>query len=281
MIVFSKNSALLLILIPQVLLGNTLFPSCLRFCVWLVHKFANKAETSYLLRNSSEIRYLHLLSGLHSRLLVATVFGLIGIQFVVFSAMQWNTEVLAGLGQHEKVVGVLFQCVNSRHTGETIVDLSTIAPAVLVLFVIMMYLPPYASFLPVKDIDEGRPRAVERNRPEIRRKIIENLIFSQLSYLAIFIIMICITEREKMKEDPLNFNVLTIVVEVISAYGNVGFTTGYSCKRQLKPEAGCRDKWFGFSGRWSDQGKIILMVVMVFGRLKKFNMNGGRGWKLL
>lgn len=56
---------------------------------------------------------------------------------------------------------------------------------------------------------------------------------------------------------------------------------GYSCGRQLKPEAGCSDRWVGFVGRWSDRGKVVLMVVMIFGRLKKFNMNGGRGWKLL
>uniref|UniRef100_A0A6N2LNB3 tRNA pseudouridine synthase n=1 Tax=Salix viminalis TaxID=40686 RepID=A0A6N2LNB3_SALVM len=31
----------------------------------------------------------------------------------------------------------------------------------------------------------------------------------------------------------------------------------------------------------SDEGKIILIVVMMFGRLKKFNMDGGRAWKLL
>ena len=43
----------------------------------------------------------------------------------------------------------------------------------------------------------------------------ECLIFSQLSYLAIFIILICITERQKMEEDPLNFNVLNVTIEVI------------------------------------------------------------------
>lgn len=138
MAVFGKNSALLLILIPQVLLGNTLFPSCLRFCFWALHRFMNRAETSYLLRNAREIGYLHLLPRLHSRLLVATVFGFIGLQFVMFCALQWSSSALSGLGPYEKIVAALFQCVNTRHTGETVVDLSKLAPAILVLFVVMM-----------------------------------------------------------------------------------------------------------------------------------------------
>jgi len=67
---------------------------------------------------------------------------------------------------------------------------------------------------------------------------------------------------------------------VKSAYGNVGFTTGYSCELQLHPEVNCENKWIGFVGKWSDKGKIILILVMLFGRLKKFNMDGGKPWKL-
>lgn len=77
------------------------------------------------------------------------------------------------------------------------------------------YLPPYTSFLPVKG-SEGLQGNGERRKPKWGYKLLlKNLKFSQLSYLAIFIIMVCITERDKMKEDPLNFNVLNIVVEVI------------------------------------------------------------------
>lgn len=66
-----------------------------------------------------------------------------------------------------------------------------------------------------------------------------------------------------------------------SAYGNVGFTTGYSCERRLNVgDGGCEDAGYGFVGRWSFSGKIILIVVMFYGRLKQFTAKSGRGWIL-
>nr|ASM90218.1 sodium transporter HKT1 [Sesuvium portulacastrum] len=280
MIVFRRNSGLLLMLIPQVLLGNTLFPSFLRLSIWVLGKFTKKDESSYIRENTNELRYHHLLPSKHSRYLVVTVLGFILVQFILFCSMNWNLEGLVGLNEYQKLVGALFQCVNSRHTGESIVDLSTVASAVLVIFVVMMYLPPYTSILPTKDGEEEYPIVFKAQRKK-GKVILDNVVFSQLSYLVIFIMIICITERHKMKEDPLNFNVLNIMVEVISAYGNVGFSTGYSCSRQLKPDANCVDKWYGFAGKWSDEGKIVLIIVMFLGRLKKFNMKGGKAWKLL
>ncbi|KAF7154235.1 hypothetical protein RHSIM_Rhsim01G0112600 [Rhododendron simsii] len=69
----------------------------------------------------------------------------------------------------------------------------------------MWYLPPRTSFFP--------PR--EEKSTKTKNKFVDYLLFSKLSYLAIFITLICITERDKLKEDPLNFNVLNITLETI------------------------------------------------------------------
>ncbi|PIA43899.1 hypothetical protein AQUCO_01800147v1 [Aquilegia coerulea] len=279
MVVFKNNPGLLLILIPQVLFGNTLYPPCLRFVIWSLGKLTRRDEFQYMLKNTREMEYHHLLPSLQSLLLVCTVVLFILVQFILFCCMEWNSDALDGMSAYQKVVGTLFVTINSRHTGESIVDLSIISPAVLVLFVLMMYLPPYTSFMPMGD-DEQYNRSCEKRKKQ-KQHVVENLLFSQLTYLVIFIILICITERKKMKDDPLNFTLLNIVIEVVSAYGNVGFSTGYSCKRQINPNGHCKDTWYGFSGRWSDEGKLILILVMFFGRLKKFYTGGGKAWKLL
>ncbi|QHO42807.1 hypothetical protein HN51_008487 [Arachis hypogaea] len=274
MIVFKKNSGLLIIILPYILLGNTLYAPCLRFVIWVLEKITKREEFSYLLKNSKEIGYGHLLPALHSWLLVATVLGFNIIQFVIFCSMEWGTQITDGLNPYQKFVASLFQITNARHSGESVFDLSTISSAILVLFVVMMYLPPYTTFMPIMD------HKTENDAKRDKRSLVECLLFSQLSYLVIFIILICITENKSLIEDPLNFNVFNITLEVISAYGNVGFSMGYSCARRLKANGSCKDLWVGFSGKWSNKGKFILILVMFFGRLKKFNMKGGKAWDL-
>lgn len=279
--VFRKNSGLLLILIPQILLGNTLYLPCLRLVIYVLERFTKKKEYTYMLTKYQELGYGHLKSSKESWFQAATVLVLLLLQFLLFALMEWSSGVMEGMNSYQKLVGSIFQTTNSRHTGESIVDLSTISSAILVLFVVMMYLPPCTSFIPIgnqrQEASEDKNNYKERSKNNI---LVENMIFSQLSYLAIFVIVICITERKHLKEDPLNFNVLNIVLEVTSAYGNVGFSTGYSCKRRLKMDENCVDKWYGFAGRWSKGGKFALILVMFMGRFKALNMHGGKAWKL-
>ncbi|CAA0821483.1 Sodium transporter HKT1 [Striga hermonthica] len=282
MVAFMKNPGLLLILVPQLMMGNMLYPIMLRLMILLMAKTTRSREYNYILQNSGELGYGHLIPWQDTVYLGITVFGLVVVQMAVFSALEWNSEAVVGggLSVYEKVVGIFFQVVNSRHTGEVVFDLSAVSQAVLLMFVLMMYLPPYTSYLPIEQAENTVTSRGEKNTRSNCKGFLDNLIFSQLTYLFIFIFLICLTERHKMKTDPLNFNVLNIVFEVVSAYGNVGFTVGYSCEKQINPDANCKDAWFGFVGKWSDVAKLILAIVMIFGRLKKFNKRGGRAWNL-
>ncbi|XP_071726927.1 cation transporter HKT1;3-like [Rutidosis leptorrhynchoides] len=254
--------------------SNTLYPPCLRFSVWFAGKFIKKAEAKYLLESPShEICYFHWLSARHSTLLMFSAFGFLFVQFVMFCCMEWNARGLSELNDYERFIGVLFEIVNTRYSGETILDLWSLAPAIWVLFIFMMYIPPYTCYVGAN--------CNEVLKTKRRHKIVEDLMFSPLSYLVIFVILICITERKKIQEDPLNFNALSIVIEVVSAYGNVGYSKAYNCDAQLKRDADCVSRWIGFSGKWSDEGKLILIVTMLFGTLKKYHLNEGRSWKLM
>ncbi|KMT01260.1 hypothetical protein BVRB_9g212780 [Beta vulgaris subsp. vulgaris] len=281
MMVFRKNPGLLLILMPQVFLGNSLYPPFLRFVIWVLERFTKRKEFDYMLNNYQELKYGHLLSSKKCWYLTATTLAFVVLQFALFCAMEWSSGVMEGMSSYQKIVGSFFQTANIRHSGESIVDISLLSGAVLVLFTVMMYLPAYTSFLPINDKQEEALKNNATMKKQNKKKIVENMLFSQLSYLVIFVIVICITERKSLKEDPLNFNVLNIVFEVISAYGNVGLSTGYSCKRRLKIDGNCEDKFYGFCGRWSNGGKFTLILVMFFGRLKIFNMHGGKAWTML
>nr|ABK41857.1 putative sodium transporter HKT7-A2 [Triticum monococcum] len=276
MAVFQRDTGLQLLLVPQVLVGNTLFAPLLAACVRAAAAATRRVELKETLKQGRELTgYSHLLPARRCGMLAATVAGFLAVQVAMLCGMEWS-GALRGMSAWEKVSNAVFLAVNSRHAGESTLDISTLAPAILVLFVLMMYLPSYTTWFPFAGSSGTTDHAEETQGI----RLIKSTALSQLSYLTIFVIAICVTEREKLTEDPLNFNLLSIVVEVVSAYGNVGFSMGYSCNRQISPDQLCTDRWTGFVGRWSDSGKLVLILVMLFGRLKKFSMKGGKAWKL-
>ncbi|XP_047249956.1 sodium transporter HKT1-like [Capsicum annuum] len=223
MMVFKQNSGLLLILIPQILLGNTLYAPSLRFVIWFLWKFTKRQEFENILKNSKRVGYSHIFPRFETIAIAITVLAFISVQFVAFF-------------------------VNTRHTGQSVFDISSFSPAIIVLFALMMYLSSSTTFLPV-DNHEERLKTKEKINRRKRRSLVKYISFSQPSCLVIFTILICLVEKDKTKNDTLNFNVPNIAFEVISAYGTVGMSVGYGCARQIKPDGHCKDTTYGFAGK--------------------------------
>ncbi|CAD6338433.1 unnamed protein product [Miscanthus lutarioriparius] len=188
---------------------------------------------------------------------------------------------LAGLTAGEKLTNAVFMSVNVRQAGENSVDCSLVAPAVLVLFLAMMCIPASATLLSVHDDGSEMKRSgagepESRDGAEKKRRLsLNSMLLSPLACNAAAVMLACITERRSISGDPLNFSTFNVIFEVISAYGNVGLSTGYSCSR-LPPAAeeataACHDKPYSFSGWWTDQGKLLLVLLMLYGRLKGFH----------
>lgn len=143
MMLFKKNTGLLLILIPQCLIGSALYPSCLLLLLNALKAFTKRPEFGYILKHYNKFKYNNLMSKRRCCYLAATVVGFIIVQFAIFVSMEWNNitnnpGAFEGLDSYEKMVAILFQVTNTRHTGESVFDISTISPAVLVVFVAMM-----------------------------------------------------------------------------------------------------------------------------------------------
>ncbi|KAJ3696272.1 hypothetical protein LUZ60_001649 [Juncus effusus] len=283
MAIFGKNSGLLLFMVVLILAGNTLFPLFLRFLIWILKAlFKNNEELEYMINSPKKLKFDQLLSNLGTFFQSATVIGMMISMVVTFCSINWSSPVFNGLNSYQKIINALFMSVNARHAGENSVDPSLISPAVLLLIIVMMYLPSSTTFMPIEE-EEEKSYLEQKENSKGRRALIEKIIMPQFVCVIIFVIVACIVERRRLSRDPLNFSVLSIMFETVSAYGNVGLSMGYSCARlqKLHPEmTSCVDKPYSFVGFWSDEGKLLIAFVMMYGRLKKFSERNGKAWKL-
>lgn len=143
MVVFRACSGVLLAVAALVLLGNTIYPVGLRSALWALKRVTKRKEFEFILSRGNSDRWRmgygdHLMRRAKVGMLGVTVGGFVAVQALLFGCMEWRSGGLEGMNGYQKVVGSLFMAVNSRHAGESIVDLSAVSPAVLVLFVVMM-----------------------------------------------------------------------------------------------------------------------------------------------
>ncbi|KAI5058152.1 hypothetical protein GOP47_0026322 [Adiantum capillus-veneris] len=261
MVPLQQSWVILLCLGTLMLMGNTLYAPTLRFGIWVLYRSTHgkrKEVCAYILA-SKERCFSHIFPSDGTFWLVGSVVFWNGCQVICMLAIDWRSEALKGLGAGYKLVVALFQSISARTGGMNAVNLSGFSAPTLFIALVAMYVASYPIHISKHPARKCKGNIFMGEIFKLRRKD---------SFLFVATFLICFFERDSLRHDPLNFSFFNIIYEVISAYGNVGLTIGYSCslKTIMAHTTECLDIPCAFSGKWTFGGKAVLILVMLFGR---------------
>ncbi|CAI5468941.1 unnamed protein product [Closterium sp. Yama58-4] len=275
---FNSNVPLLLLLSLLMLLGNTLFAPTLRGLLLLLHR-ASKGERKvvyeYLLEHPRKC-YTHLFPRSSTLWLVATVVAFNSVEFIFFCVFDWSSTALDGLSSGTKVLVGYFQSICTRTTGYNVVVLALLSPPMLVLYIGLMNVAVYPVYLARQTSREQREVYDDEDigvfYEDLQEGVLDPGVLTQgkklflhdtaLIFFAIF--LVCIMESGMISSDPANFSIFNIIFEIMSGYGNVGFSLGYTCPEDAPP--GCVSPPYSFSGVWRTEAKVVMVLVMLLAR---------------
>ncbi|KAI8968105.1 cation transport protein-domain-containing protein [Trametes punicea] len=174
------------------------------------------------------------------------------------------------------IIGLL-QAVAVRAAGFATVTLAALAPAVKVLYVVMMYVSVYPIAMSVRSTNVYEEKSLgvfaseddllseeafnaSGNRASVWGRYLAMHARKQLSFdmwwLGLALFLVCIIEKDGLEDESTNdwFTIFTVLFELVSAYGTVGLSLGV-------PYAN-----YSFSGALRPLSKLIICAVMLRGR---------------
>lgn len=297
---FQNCPAILLIVAIVILGGLTAFPIALRAIVLTLRKmFPANEVIHYIIHHPRKI-YILLFPKKQTLLLLLTVVLLNSVQLVLLELLEFNKALFQGLSPGLKVVNGMFQTVCTRDAGFNSLDISLSIDAIRIMWIVAMYIAAYPVTLSIRTSKiKNRGDNVESSRliesPARRRQVnnrsvltrsqsctvpvniqtqadqtvfitkkddstklgyqIKSLVLRDVTLLVLAWFIICAIENEKLSEsDTIFFTSSKVLFEIVSAFGTVGLSLGY-------PNTST-----SFSGVWTEGSKMVLAVVMLFGR---------------
>ncbi|RXK41787.1 hypothetical protein M231_01022 [Tremella mesenterica] len=195
------------------------------------------------------------------------------IDWVSFLVLDLGTPTIASIPVGTRVVAGLIQSAAVRAAGFGIVSLSLLAPAVKVLYVIMMYVSVYPIALSVRATnvyeeqslglfkdDEGDDLEMKEEGAQAVAKYVGWHARRQLAFdiwwLGFALWVVCIIERGNLDktENARWFNIFAVIFELVSAYGTVGLSLGVPYDN------------YSLCGSFRTLSKLVVIAVMLRGR---------------
>ena len=258
----------LLLLSFLIILGNTGFPVMLRFMIWLSSLLAPKGsglweELKFLLDHPRRCFTLLFPSNATWWLFLVLVL-LNGLDLLLFIVLDLHSEAVEQLPLNIRFLDGWFQATATRTAGFACVNIADLHPAIQTSYLIMMYISVFPIAISVRttnvyeekslgvykgpeEVDDQNPSGMAYMGSHLRRQLSFDLWYLFIGYF-----IVTISEGDAMQRGE--FTMFAALFEVVSAYGTVGLS-------------------FGFSGggaslcsQFSVVGKLVIIAMQIRGR---------------
>jgi Trk-type K+ transport system membrane component len=243
------------------LAGQTQFPIFLRLLIWALEKVSPvrsrvRHTLAFLLHHPRRC-FIYLFPKKETWYLLAIQLTIDFSAWILFLVLNVGMPQVMAIPVGTRVMDGLFQATGLRTSGAYIITISSLAPALLVAYLVIMYISSFPIIMALRKTNTYEERSIGLDETDSGGSLAQHLM-RQLAYdmwfqlLAWF--LICIVERGKINSAQPGFSMFSILFEVTSAYGTVGLSTGVPYDQ------------YSLSGAFDTLSKVIMLFVMIRGR---------------
>ncbi|KZV62678.1 TrkH-domain-containing protein [Peniophora sp. CONT] len=285
---FQRAYPLLVILIIVAILGDTGFPVGLRFTIWAFSCITREggrthAALKFLLDHPRRC-FILLFPSRQTWFLLTVIIALNVADWAAFLILDIGIPEIEAIPTGVRVMLGVLQAVAVRLAGFTAFSIATVAPAMKILYLIMMFIAAYPITMSVRatnvyeekslgifkeeeeedklinDIENDAAYPESDGRVAIWGRYLGRHVRHQLSHdlwwLMLALLVLTVVERGNIRDPKSDswFNLFSLVFETVSAYTTVGLSLGI-------PTAN-----YSLSGAFSPLSKVIMCAIMLRGR---------------
>ncbi|KAK8076415.1 hypothetical protein PG994_003687 [Apiospora phragmitis] len=268
MISFNSARFPLLIMSFLIIIGNTGFPIMLRFMIWFIHLFVPRTSGLY-----EELRFLldHprrcftlLFPSTATWWLFLILIILNLVDLIFFIILDLGSGVIATLPLDIRFLDGWFQAASTRTAGFAVLNLSQLHPAVQTSYLIMMYISVFPIAISVRrtNVYEEKALGLYGSSGESEEQAgsgfsyvgahLRRQLSFDLWYIFIGYFILTITEGPRLINN--DFSMFAVLFEVVSAYGTVGLSLGYTGVNA------------SLCSQFTVVGKLVMIAMQIRGR---------------
>jgi potassium uptake Trk family protein len=242
--------------------GNTQFPIFLRLLIWVFSKVSPRKsrfrQTLVFLLHHPRRCFIYLFPSKETWYLLAIQLVIDLTMWIFFEILNLGLPAVMAIPLNVRIYDGLFQATGLRTSGAYIINMSYLAPALLVAYLVAMYISSFPIVMALRQTNNYEERSIglDKDQPgggglaaHLRQQLAYDIWFQILAWF-----LICIIERGKVVSEQPGFSAFNILFEVSSAYGTVGLSTGVPYDN------------YSLSGAFQTGSKIIMLAVMIRGR---------------